>query len=411
MKVFSLVSFYFSILFIVILILFGVGNFRLIKSNYSEIAKGTITSIMEEGAKAYASNNDYYQDILNNSKIYYELRKGDEVIEYSKRYLYPLDYTNTDYYVNRTALEDDKELVVVSDLSYIYMFEKGLIYKLIYRMAFVFILGLLFTILLSDSISKPINVLEKGILNGEKVACVNLEADMERLFLRYNELIERGDSDEKLKKEFISMISHELRTPLTSIKGWIEIVSNNNSDVNTFNQGIQIINSEMERLELLIADLINFNIYNNNSLKITMQDNDLKAFLLDMANTYQKHDIKVSFSHTDYNLKFDIDRMKQVFHNLIQNSIKFRGNAPVKIEIDLSCENEYDVIKYRDYGTEMSIDEIDNMFKKFYKGNRIMPGVGLGMYVVKEIIQAHKGIIRGEQVDKGISLVIVLPIN
>ncbi|PKM58278.1 MAG: hypothetical protein CVU98_01690 [Firmicutes bacterium HGW-Firmicutes-3] len=181
--------------------------------------------------------------------------------------------------------------------------------------------------------------------------------------------------------------------------------------LSTFNQGILIINSEMERLELLISDLIDFNKYNKNSLQISKQNNDLKAFLLDMAAMYQKYDIRVSYSQNEYNLRFDIDRMKQVFHNLIQNSIKFRGSSLVKIEIDLSTENEYYVIKYRDYGTEMTLDEVHHMFDKFYKGNKVMPGVGLGLYVVKEIIQAHKGRNRGIYVDKGISLVILLPIN
>ncbi|PKM53920.1 MAG: hypothetical protein CVV00_10450 [Firmicutes bacterium HGW-Firmicutes-5] len=373
MKVLSLVSFYFGILFFIILILFGVGNFRLIKSNYSEAAHQNIISIMEEGTKAYDSDNGYYQSILNNSKIYYEIREGDKVIEYSNRYLYPLDYTNTDFYTDRTVLKDGKELIVVSDLSHIYKFEKGLIYRLVYRLAFIFVVGLLFTILLSDSISKPIHVLEKGILNGEKVICDNLESDMARLYLKYNELIESVDSNEKLKKEFISMISHELRTPLTSIKGWIEIVGKKNVDDRTFDQGILIINSEMKRLELLISDLIDFNKYNKNSLKMTMDNYDLKIFLMEMAKTYQEYDIKVSYSQRAYNLKFDIDRMKQVFHNLIQNSIKFRGDSHVKIEIDLSIEKEF--------------------------------------YIVKEIIQAHKGRVRGIHVDKGISLVILLPIN
>jgi signal transduction histidine kinase len=395
----------------VILILFGVGNFRLIRSNYSETARGNVASIMEDGAKLYISNNDYYKNILDNSKIYYEIRKEDEIVEYSDRYLYPLDYVNTDFYVNRAVLKDGKELVVVSDLSYIYEFEKSLIHKLIYRLALIFVLGLLFTILLSESISKPISILEKGVLNGEKVTCENLEADMERLFIKYNELIERGNSDEKLKKEFISMISHELRTPLTSIRGWIEIVGKKDADEDTFNQGIQIINSEMKRLELLITDLIDFNKYNQKSLKIIMQENDLKDFLLNMVNTYQKFDIKVSYSQREYKLKFDMDRMKQVFHNLIQNSIKFSGENLVKIEIDLSDENEYYVIKYRDHGTEMTADEVDKMFNKFYKGNKVIPGVGLGLYVVKEIIQAHQGIIRGTHVDRGISLIILLPIN
>ena len=411
MKVLSLVSFYFGILFFIILILFGVGNFRLIKSNYSEAAHQNIISIMEEGTKAYDSDNGYYQSILNNSKIYYEIREGDKVIEYSNRYLYPLDYTNTDFYTDRTVLKDGKELIVVSDLSHIYKFEKGLIYRLVYRLAFIFVVGLLFTILLSDSISKPIHVLEKGILNGEKVICDNLESDMARLYLKYNELIESVDSNEKLKKEFISMISHELRTPLTSIKGWIEIVGKKNVDDRTFDQGILIINSEMKRLELLISDLIDFNKYNKNSLKMTMDNYDLKIFLMEMAKTYQEYDIKVSYSQRAYNLKFDIDRMKQVFHNLIQNSIKFRGDSHVKIEIDLSIEKEFYMIKYRDYGTEMTIEEVNHMFDKFYKRNKVMPGVGLGLYVVKEIIQAHKGRVRGIHVDKGISLVILLPIN
>ncbi|MCF8018641.1 MAG: HAMP domain-containing histidine kinase [Vallitaleaceae bacterium] len=411
MKVLSLVSFYFGILFFMILILFGIGNFRLIKSNYSEAAHQNIISIMEEGTKAYDSDNDYYQSILNNDKIYYEIREGDKVIEYSNRYLYPLDYTNKDFYTDRTVLKDGKELIIVSDLSHIYKFEKGLIYRLVYRLAFVFVVGLLFTILLSDSISKPIHILEKGILNGEKVVCDNLESDMARLYLKYNELIESVDSNEKLKKEFISMISHELRTPLTSIKGWIEIVGKKNVDDRTLDQGILIINSEMERLELLISDLIDFNKYNKNSMKMTMDNNDLKIFLIEMAKTYQEYDIRVSYSQRAYNLKFDIDRMKQVFHNLIQNSIKFRGDSHVKIEIDLSIEKEFYMIKYRDYGTEMTIEEVNHMFDKFYKRNKVMPGVGLGLYVVKEIIQAHKGRVRAIHVDKGISLVILLPIN
>lgn len=158
-------------------------------------------------------------------------------------------------------------------------------------------LVILFSILLSKiltkSIVKPINSLAK---TAEKMAKGNMEVrakenntdEIGRLGMTLNLLTDNINKKEQLKNEFISSVSHELRTPLTSIKGWAQTLKYDPSDLETTTMGIDIIDSECDRLTTMVEELLDFSRFTSGRISIVKR----KQNLIELAEHIKNQDRK-----------------------------------------------------------------------------------------------------------------------
>ncbi|MFD0678197.1 MULTISPECIES: sensor histidine kinase [unclassified Paenibacillus] len=214
-----------------------------------------------------------------------------------------------------------------------------------------------------------------------------------------NYMAEEIVKTDNLKNDFISSISHELRTPLTSIKGWSEtILLGDLQNTNETKKGLKIIAKETDRLVGLVEELLDFSRLEQKQLVLEVKQTNiaelLNEVLLQLAAKASSKN--TSFRFTIHNapendiIPGDENRLKQVFINIIDNAVKFAHPNTI-IEITLSTEREYCVIRVRDYGIGIPTEHISKVTGKFYQVHPGGGGTGLGLSICKEIIDLHGG--------------------
>lgn len=203
---------------------------------------------------------------------------------------------------------------------------------------------------------------------------------------------------EKTQSEFISSVSHELRTPLTAITGWAETIQSgelrNPADVR---KGMDIIVSEARRLSNMVEELLEFSRIEDGRFTLSVEPVDLKAELEDAVYTYReffrKEGIMLEYFDCPEEMlpiSGDPERLRQVFCNLLDNAAK-HGGAGKRIDVTVQQEILDAVIRIRDYGPGVPVDELPFLKNKFYKGSSKARGSGIGLAVCEEIITRHEG--------------------
>ena len=221
----------------------------------------------------------------------------------------------------------------------------------------------------------------------------------------------------RLKNDFISSISHEIRTPLTAIKGWGETLNNVGNDPQLFNQGLDIIINETDRLSVMVEDLLDFSrLEGNNSLKYFFEDFDLTCELREAVITFQQRannlGIKVIYNEYDKPLLVhgDKNRIKQVLVNVLDNALKYSFEKK-PVEVRLQSEDDKALISISDQGPGIPEDEIEKVTEKFYRASNSVYGTGIGLSISKEIMEAHHGSMRiSSKLGHGTTVYLSLPL-
>lgn len=222
---------------------------------------------------------------------------------------------------------------------------------------------------------------------------------------------------EDMKNEFISSVSHELRTPLTSIKGWAITLQSKDIQQNPdmLNQGLNIIESEGDRLSMMVEDLLDFSRLQSSNFKYNKDRIDIVELVKQVHTqlTPRAHNEGIDFTFTSIYkstiVYADKNRMKEVFINIIDNAIKFTNeNGNIDILIDQAGDNVSVTIK--DDGEGIKEDEIAFVSSKFYKGSSSKSQTGLGLSICEEIIKAHDGkLIIKSKYGSGTSVIVEIP--
>lgn len=203
---------------------------------------------------------------------------------------------------------------------------------------------------------------------------------------------------EDMKNEFISSVSHELRTPLTSIKGWAITLQSKDIQENhdMLNQGLSIIESEGDRLSMMVEDLLDFSRLQSSNFKYNKDRLDIVELVkqvhtqLTPRATNENIEFTITSIYKSVMVYADKNRMKEVFINIIDNAIKFTDDGgKIEILIDQIDDNVSVIIK--DNGEGIKEDEIAFVSSKFYKGSSSKSQTGLGLSICEEIIKAHDG--------------------
>ncbi len=224
---------------------------------------------------------------------------------------------------------------------------------------------------------------------------------------------------DRKKDEFLSVASHELRTPLTTIKGYAQLIAQALEDLSPDERSsyLSSILSEIERMMGLISELLDVSRIETNRLQIRPQPVEWTAFLERQASAFRvqnpKRGIRFHSTIPQARLLIDPDRMRQVIDNLISNAIKYSPDAS---EISVSVELEGDMVQtsIRDQGIGIPKDEISHLFERFHRArnvsSRYYGGLGLGLYIAKAIVEAHRGSITvTSEEGKGSTFTLSLP--
>lgn len=228
---------------------------------------------------------------------------------------------------------------------------------------------------------------------------------------------------ERMKTEFVSAVSHELRTPLTSIKGFIATLLEDREgyfDAETRYEFYQIIDQETDRLRRLIEDLLNLSrIERGVALQPHWQRVDLTKVIdrvLSIQKGYtDKHQLIADVPEPLPLIVADEDKLESVLTNLVNNAIKYSPNGG-EVRVRAVREDNSILISVQDQGIGIPKDKLTRIFEKFervdVKETRAAGGTGLGLYLVKHLVELHEGQIwaESEGVGKGSTFYVRIPI-
>ena len=283
--------------------------------------------------------------------------------------------------------------------------------------------------------------------SSEDVTCFQAIAHQVALPLRSAKLYEeisitnkKLEKLEKLKSEFISIVSHELRTPLTPINNSLEIVLSGQAGELTpeINNFISMAKRNIQRLSGIIEDLLDLSRIQTGKLDYRYKICDITPSLELLKNTFlqvaQEKNIKINLIIKEKlpEIYADSRRIEQILSNLVSNSLKFTSQGGmIEVEASVIDENQvesdnlimpkikpngkYIKISVKDNGIGMKKEDIPKIFDKFSQIetslNRNKGGVGLGLTITKQLIDAHLGAVWVEsQEQKGSTFSVILPL-
>lgn len=205
----------------------------------------------------------------------------------------------------------------------------------------------------------------------------------------------------RLKDEFLSIASHELRTPVTSIKGYTQLAKTliREGDLNTSEEYLEIALDQIDRMSRLILELLDVSRIETGRLEIRREPINWANFVRDVVHHHHTsfNDRRFHLSvpeRTDRIVNGDRDRLEQVLGNLLENAVKY---SPEGSEIYVMVENRAEsvVTAICDRGIGIPADEIQQVFERFHRGRQVSStnygGLGLGLYITKQIIERHGG--------------------
>ncbi len=218
---------------------------------------------------------------------------------------------------------------------------------------------------------------------------------------------------EKTKDQFISSISHELRTPLTSIEGWaFTLKTTEGYDELLFNEGLGILEDEARRLASLVNDLLDYSNLSKESLSIEKEDINMYELAIyvykQMMPRAHRKGIDFRFNwgsipKVDRSMIFrgDYHRLKQALINLLDNAIKYSDQESI-VAFNYVFDDEMVGFQVIDSGKGIHQDDLPNVFNKYFQGRNSVDGTGLGLALVKEIVERHGGQIQiDSKIDQG----------
>ncbi len=231
----------------------------------------------------------------------------------------------------------------------------------------------------------------------------------------FNYMADELETSENIKNEFISSVSHELRTPLTAIKGWSETIDEID-DPETRRKGMKIINKETERLSEMVEELLDFSRIQNGHFSLQSANLDVIAEVADAVLIYEERaraeGITLTFEENEALaiVYGDKNRLRQVFINIIDNSIKY-GKKGGHTDVTAEVGADSITIRFADDGVGIAEADLPRVKEKFYKANNTVRGSGIGLDVADEIIRIHGGSLDiSSSLGKGTTVSITLPL-
>ncbi len=224
---------------------------------------------------------------------------------------------------------------------------------------------------------------------------------------------------DRLQQEFVATISHDLRSPLGFIKGYATTLLREDTtwDHETRREFLSIISEEADRLSNLIDNLLDSSRLQSGTLQMSFRPQRLDTLLNELAQRTQmsQYNIKIrlNLEKSEAKIWLDTPRMIQVFDNLISNAAKYAPGSPVTISLEWKPEIAH--ITVTDNGPGIPNDKLEDIFKRFYRlveYQDAAKGTGLGLFICRQIINAHQGVIYADStLGKGTSIHILLPLN
>ena len=277
----------------------------------------------------------------------------------------------------------------------------------------IFFLALFLTvcvsIYLSTNIVKPIRKLASATRNinpsdGRKISVpqfTDRNDEINELAISMKEMLNSIWNRMDAIENFAADVAHEIKNPLTSLKSAVEVL-NNTKERKKINKLSKVINQDIQRLDRLVTDISNASRLDAELSREGMKKINIKKILVETVNFYNREKKKILFifqKNSNYLVYGNEERLSQVFNNLIDNALSF-NKKNIKIEIFLKSNKKNVIVEINDYGPGIHINNFNKIFERFYterpSNEKFGQHSGLGLSIVKQILDVHKGVIKVE---------------
>ena len=285
----------------------------------------------------------------------------------------------------------------------------GLMQTIMRSYMFIVFIALVLTLIiswfLSDTLARPIKGLvaaSKRFGRGEfdvRVSENNNCDEIDELAASFNNMATSLQQQEELSRDFVANVSHELKTPMTSIRGFVDGMLDGTIPQEKHKQYLKIISEEVGRLSRLVMSMLDVAKIQAGELVITPAPFDLVEVIARVLISFEtqinhkKLEMDVELAD-DLIVNGDSDYIHRVVYNLVDNAIKFvneGGTLTIRAEKDGSMGQ----FLIRNTGSEIPAEDLPHVFDRFYKVDRSRSkdrtGAGLGLYIVKSIVNLHGG--------------------
>lgn len=306
-------------------------------------------------------------------------------------------------------------------------FMRGLLYDILYMFllsaALVFMLAAVFSYLTVRGMTKPIKRMSyaaKKFAQGDfsTRVQVNRSDELGELMLTFNNMADSLEKSEELRRSFVANVSHELRSPMTSIGGFVDGILDGTIPPDRQEHYLKIVSGEVGRLSRLVSRMLDITRLQAKDVSAESAWFDMcelvRRVIVGFENKLEEKELTLDVHLSSY--KIDIfaneDMIYQAVYNLTENAIKF--SAPGSA-ITVRMENKGGKLSFfiRNYGESIPADQLGCVFDRFHKTDRSRgndrEGLGLGLYIVKTIINQHKGDVGVESADGVTEFSFVLP--
>lgn len=275
--------------------------------------------------------------------------------------------------------------------------------RIIYVLMLVMLLSFILFGFLSIKVTSPIRRISAAVKefskgNFKKRVEYSSKNELGELARNINDMASSLDNLETSRKGFISDVTHELRTPLTTISGFVGGIIDGTIPKESHNEYLEVVLSESKRLSRLISNLVQVTKMENGEIKPDRTNFDISELVrqtiikFEMIITPKNIDVSLNIPEGKVVVNADKDKISQVLINLINNAVKFTPEDG-KLVIDITIKKDKAYISVENSGPGIDENDLKYIWDRFYKGDKSRgedrTGMGLGLYIVKRIIDLH----------------------
>ncbi|TAN62570.1 HAMP domain-containing protein [bacterium] len=243
-----------------------------------------------------------------------------------------------------------------------------------------------------------------------------MATELEPLALSFNTMLSQLEGSFARQKQFLSNASHELRTPTSIIKSFCDVMLTRERNTEDYKEAIRKIGDTVNRMCDIINRLLVVSRFDTKGIEVKSARIDLKDILKDVLKLIEPSAVakavNIGLSGGNIIIRGDREGLTEVFSNIIENAIKYNRSGG-SVDITVGEDNGNAVITVEDTGIGISAGETDKIFDRFYRveaSRTVTVGSGLGLSIVRTVVEAHGGKIDVKsEVGKGSVFTITLP--
>ena len=288
-----------------------------------------------------------------------------------------------------------------------------------------FVIGSILSVFISRIALRPVNRILNGINRlalGDYSARLSFgkpigsHPTFRELTESFNKMAEELDNTQMLRSDFVNSFSHEFKTPIVSIAGFAKILRRGNLSDEKKEEYLIAIEEESMRLSQMATNMLNLTRVENQGILTEVKRVDvteeMRTALLVLEQKWEKKNIEPVIPAEEYYCDANEELIKQVFLNLFDNAIKF---SPENAQVEARIANEKSMLRIEilNSGDPIPEENRDKVFNKFYRGDdsHSTEGNGVGLAVVKKIVELHGGTITAGEEDGRTVFTMLIPVN